>query len=94
MSVVQEVIRPKPLPTPASTPCNPNTPGKQAPTLLPSQYITQEEPSRNNQVPPPLVSQYIVYKEDFDYDNSTDQYESISEGHHDESSPTTQQELE
>ena len=43
MIAVQEVTRPKSLPTSASTPCNTNIPGEQAPTPLAPQRITQEE---------------------------------------------------
>jgi hypothetical protein len=86
VSVVQEVTRPKPLPTPAPTPCNSNAPGEQASTLLPSLHIAQEEPGRDEQVPPPLVSQYVGHEGEFDYDDPADQHESVSGVHHDESS--------
>jgi hypothetical protein len=94
VSVVQEVTRPKPLPTPAPTPCNSNAPGEQASTLPSPQHIAQKEPSRDEQVPPPLLSQHVAREGEFDYNDPTDQHESVSEGHHDESSPAAQQELE
>ena len=40
---VQEVARPKFLPTPAPTPCNSDIAGDSASTPLPSQHITQED---------------------------------------------------
>jgi hypothetical protein len=40
---IQEIPRPKPLPTPASTPYYTSTPGEQASGLLPSQNITQKK---------------------------------------------------
>jgi hypothetical protein len=86
VSVVRQVTRPKPLPTPAATPCNSNAPGKQASTLLPSQHIAQEEPGRDERVPPPLVSHHVAHEEESDYNVPAGQHEIISEGHHDESS--------
>jgi hypothetical protein len=84
----------KPLPTPAPTPCNSNTPGEQAPTLLPPQDIAQEEPGRDDQAPSPLDSHHVSREGEFDYDDPADQLESVSRGHHDDSSPAAQQELE
>ncbi|KAL5331407.1 hypothetical protein ACEPPN_000937 [Leptodophora sp. 'Broadleaf-Isolate-01'] len=85
VSVAQEVTRPKPLPTPAPTPCNSNAPGEQASTLRPSQYTAQGEPARDEQVPPPPVSQHVAREGEFEYDDPTDQHESVSGVHHDES---------
>lgn len=94
VSVVQEVTRPKPLPTPAPTPCNSNAPGEQASTLLPSRSIAHEEPVRDEQVPPPLVSQYGAREGEFDYDDPANQHRSLSGVHHDERSSAAQQEHE
>jgi hypothetical protein len=94
VTAVQEVTRRKPLPTPAPTPYNSNTPGEQAPTLLPSQYIGQGEPGRDYQAPTPLASRHIAREREFDCDDLADQHKSVSGGHHDESSPATQQKLE
>lgn len=92
VTAVQEVTRLKPLPTL----CNSNTPGEQAPALLPSQHIPQEEPSRDDQAPTLLASQHVAREGEgeFDYDSPADQRKNVSGGHHDESSPAAQQELE
>jgi len=94
VTVVQEVTQPKPLLTPAPTPCNSNTPSKQAPTLLSSQYIAQEEPSYDDQAPTPLASQHVTQEGEFGCKDSAIQYKNVSGGHHYRSSQAAQQELE
>jgi hypothetical protein len=93
VTAVQEVTRPKPLPTPAPTPCNSNTPSEQAPTLLPSQHITQEEPGCYDQADTPLASQHVTREGEFDCEDPANQH-NVSRRHHDESSPAAQRGLE
>jgi hypothetical protein len=91
---VQEVTPPKPLPTPAATPCNTDTPGEQAPTPLSPQHIAQEEPDPGDQAPAQLPSQHVVQKEELELVDPTDLHENLPGDTHDQNSPATQQELE
>ena len=93
MTAVQEVTRSKPLPTPAPTPCNSNTPSEQAPTLLPSQHITREEPGCYDRADTPLASQHVTREGEFDCEDPVNRH-NVSGGYYDESSLADQQGLE
>jgi hypothetical protein len=93
-TVVQEVIRRKPLPTPASTPCNTDTPSEQAPTPLLSQHIAQEEElDPDDAAPTPLPSNRNTQEEVPDPDDQADQHDNLFVDIHDHSSPAVQQGL-
>lgn len=69
---------------------NSNPPGEPTLTLLPSQYTTQKTPGCDT----PPASQHVVRKGGFGCDGSADQLKNVCGGHHDGSSPASQQELE
>jgi hypothetical protein len=92
VTAVQEATRPKPISTPAPTPCNSNTPSDQAPTPLPSQYIAQGE--ADNQVLYPLASEHVTREGELDCYDPADEYKNLCGESHGQGSPATQQELE